>query len=72
MIITSNFVTSNMMMINNNINNMTLTPAVEPLLCLAEAQTPREPVKTSVKPPGSWDDDLVASVRGRILNEYHS
>ena len=33
-----------------------LTPAVEPLLCLAEAQTPREPVKTSVKPPGDDDD----------------
>ena len=67
-IITTNIVKNNIMMINK----MTLTPAVEPLLCLAEAQTPREPVKTSVKPPSGRDDDLVASVRGRILNEYHS
>ena len=29
-----------------------LTPAVEPLVCLAAAQTPREPVKTRMKPPG--------------------
>ena len=46
-----------MMMIITNMMMTILTPAVEPLLCLAEAQTPREPVTTSVNPPGGEDDD---------------
>ena len=34
---------------------MIITPAVEPLLCLADAQTPRDPVKTSINPPGDYN-----------------
>ena len=71
--------TNNMMMITSNMIMlmmvMILTPAVEPLLCLAEAQTPREPVKTSVNPPGCDDDgggDCYAHKYHYRVHHYHN